>query len=448
VNLLSDFKTTTSYDDNNGLERISDGHLILLLHSQGDSVINGIFTSNIEIVEAENSTQGIALCYGLNLDAVFIHTSLIDLEGLHAFTEIIELCENNYIPILALTPSIEIDFYKKYAFAEDIITSPIDSFTFTGELLKHLEKRKKIMNQILIDPMTGTKNQIFLEQEVEKQLNEMKRSHDSFSLVYIELDGLQGIRETYGYKIGSEMMKELADFFKQSLRPADSIGRYREGFVLVLPKTYKEDALKLLGRLMPKFSQITFYAAEGELIATFSAKVLDFIDSSQTAYQCLSLMPFLIEEMDEDKKELLIDGRERDTTNILRKLKIGIIDDDRIIRELLKLQLDDIGEKEFEIEVKGFADGEEFFNDPWHRQSERFLLIIDRIMPKMDGLEVLQKIRTQYDRRRYLCIMLTSRDSESEIALAIQRGANDYLIKPFSLKELRARIKRLLRGSR
>jgi two-component system cell cycle response regulator len=441
---LSDFKTITNYDDNNGMERI--GHLILLLHSQGDSVINGILSSDIEIVEAENSTQGIALCYGLNLDAVFIHTSLIDLEGLHAFTEIIELCENNYIPILVLTPSIEIDFYKKYAFAGDIIKSPIDTFNFTGELLKHLEKRKKIMNQILIDPMTGTKNQIFLEQEVEKLLNEMKRSHDSFSLVYIELDGLQGLRETYGYKVISELMKGLADFFKQSLRPADSIARYREGFVLVLPKTYKEDALKLLGRLMSKVTQSKFDTAQGQLIATFSAKVLDFIDSTQSARQSLSLMPFSIEQMNDDRKEYLIDGREQDTK--LRKLKVGIIDDDRIIRELLKQQLDDIGEEEFEVEIRSFADGEEFFNDPWHRQNERFLLIIDRIMPKMDGLEVLQKIRTQYDRRRYQCIMLTSRDSEAEIALAIQRGANDYLIKPFSLKELRARIKGLLRGSR
>jgi diguanylate cyclase (GGDEF)-like protein len=304
------------------------------------------------------------------------------------------------------------------------------------------------MSQLLIDPMTGVKNHIFLEQEIEELLSDMKRSHESFTLVNIELDGLYRIRQTYGHKTANEMMKGLAHFFKQSLRPADSVARYQQGFVLVLPKTYREDALKMLGRLMSKFSELKFDTAQGDVSATFSAKVLDFVDSGQTASQCLSLLPFLSEEKNEDGKEFLIDGREQETGNIVRKLKIGIIDDDRIIRELLKIQLNDFGEEEFEVEVKSFADGEEFFNDPWHRQNERFLLIIDRIMPKMDGLEVLQKIRTQYDRRRYLCIMLTSRDSESEIALAIQRGANDYLIKPFSLKELRARINRLLRGSR
>jgi DNA-binding response OmpR family regulator len=43
--------------------------------------------------------------------------------------------------------------------------------------------------------------------------------------------------------------------------------------------------------------------------------------------------------------------------------------------------------------------------------------------------------------------MLTSRNSEAEITLAIQRGANDYITKPFSVKELQARIKRLIRES-
>ncbi|QYR21883.1 response regulator [Paenibacillus sp. sptzw28] len=435
-----------SFERHNLIE--SDNQLVLLLHSQIDAATKDAIGSQIQMVEAGSSAAGTALCYELNPDCVIIHTSLISKEGTDAFQEIIDLCDNNYIPVIVVTPSIEIEFYKKYAFAQIIMESPINSLTMTRELQILLAKRKRIMSQLLIDQMTGVKNQVFLEQEIEDLLNDMKRSHESFALVYIELDGMHRVRQSHGYKTSHEMMKGLAHFFKQSLRPADSVARYQQGFVLVLPKTYRDDALKMLGRLMTKFKQIKFDTPEGETTATFSAKVVDFIDSSQTARQCLSLVPFLPEEKSEDGKELLIDGGEQETGNALRKLKVGIIDDDRIIRELLRMQLSDIGEEEFEVEVRSFADGEEFFNDPWHRQNERFLLIIDRIMPKMDGLEILQKIRTQYDRRRYLCIMLTSRDSESEIALAIQKGANDYLIKPFSLKELRARINRLFRGSR
>lgn len=399
------------------------------------------------VIEADGAREGLAACYESDIDAVVAHAALIEKEGLRAFDELIAFCEINYIPIVVLAPSIEAALYKRYAFAEEILEETIDASEAKAALHKHLDKRARLKSQILFDPMTGVISELFLEREIERQLGDMKRSHDTLALVYAEIDGLPGIRRTQGYKRGSELMTALADFLKSSLRPADSIGRYGAGFVLVLPKTHKDDALKLMGRLMSKFAGAEIATAGESVRPTFSAKVRHFVDASQPVGQVLESMPFTPEERLDERPERLVDGTEREK-NALKKLKIGIIDDDRIIRELLTMQLSDIGEDEFEVEARSFADGEAFFDDPWHRQNERFLLIIDRIMPKMDGLEILQKIRTQYDRRRYMCVMLTSRDSESEIALAIQRGANDYLIKPFSLKELRARIKRLLRGVR
>jgi two-component system cell cycle response regulator len=262
------------------------------------------------------------------------------------------------------------------------------------------------------------------------------------------VDDLPIVQETYGYATGHQMVKELGSFMQNSIRPSDSLYRYhREGFVLVLPKTVKEDAMKLMDRLIKRFAQLRFQSVDGDISVTFSARVLDFMDPLQTVQQCLMLMPFL-KDLAVDRKASVMDGTADSTSITLRKLKVGIIDDDRLIREMLRHQLEDISDQDFEVEIRTFPDGEEFFNDPWHRQNERFLLIIDRIMPKMDGLEILQKIRTQYDRRRYLCMMLTSRDSEEEISMAIQRGADDYMVKPFSIKELRARIRRLIRGTR
>lgn len=65
-------------------------------------------------------------------------------------------------------------------------------------------------------------------------------------------------------------------------------------------------------------------------------------------------------------------------------------------------------------------------------------------MPKMEGLEVLRRIRANYARQSYHCIMISSRGSDSDIARCIQDGANDYVVKPFSLNELRARIHRII----
>ncbi|MNN74721.1 Response regulator MprA [compost metagenome] len=76
----------------------------------------------------------------------------------------------------------------------------------------------------------------------------------------------------------------------------------------------------------------------------------------------------------------------------------------------------------------------------------RYLLVLDRMMPRMNGMEVLRKLRSGAGRGEYTILMLTGVNEEREIAEAIQAGTDDYLTKPFSLVELEARVVRLLRG--
>lgn len=399
------------------------------------------------IFESDNGSNAIEIFYRLDPDYVIINASLIAADGVHAVEEFVQLCQESHVPVLI---SLDTDDsrlrHECIALADDVIAADAEPAELIAIVNRNLKKRNRILDQILIDPMTGIYNYRSLQQGVERQLNDLKRSHQPFAMVNVQVDELHNLQETYGYAAGQQIEKELGCFIQNSIRPSDSIYRYpREGFVLILPKTVKEDAMKLMDRLIKRFAELRFQAAIGEISVTFSARVLDFMDPMQTVQQCLLLMPFPKDQA--VRKASVMDGMADSASITLRKLKVGIIDDDRLIREMLRHQLEDIAEQDFEVDIRTYPDGEEFFNDPWHRQNERFLLIIDRIMPKMDGLEILQRIRTQYDRRRYLCMILTSRDSEEEISLAIQRGADDYMIKPFSIKELRARIRRLIRGA-
>lgn len=400
------------------------------------------------IFESNSQMQVLEDFFKVYPDCVIVNGSFISKLGIQEFKGFAHLCQENHIPILITLDKDNLALRKEcITYADDVIVYPNELDDLIIRVLYHLKKRSRIMDEILIDPMTGVKNEKFLAQEVERQIKDMKRSYEHFSMVYAQVDDLPAVQKTYGYAFGNQIVKELGSSIQNSIRPSDSLFRYQnEGFVLVLPKTVKVDAMKLMSRLVKKFTEFSFQTSTGEINVTFSVSVVDFVDPFQSVQQCISLMSFP-KNLAIDRKAIVIDGTADVTSFTLRKLKIGIIDDDRLIRELLKSQLKDIEDSDCEVEIRAFSDGEEFFNDPWHRQNERFLLIIDRIMPKMDGLEVLDKIRTQYDRRRYLCLMLTSRDSEAEIALAIQRGANDYMIKPFSMKELRARIRRLIRGS-
>ena len=77
------------------------------------------------------------------------------------------------------------------------------------------------------------------------------------------------------------------------------------------------------------------------------------------------------------------------------------------------------------------------------RRSPPDVVILDRLLPNMDGIEACRRIRTSY--QKVAILMLTARDTVADRVQGLEEGADDYLIKPFALEELLARIKALLR---
>ena len=125
-------------------------------------------------------------------------------------------------------------------------------------------------------------------------------------------------------------------------------------------------------------------------------------------------------------------------------LNISVIDDDIIIRSLLAQILESITIDNFELNIKVFENGPSFLNSEHAKEDVNHFLILDGIMPDMDGLEVLQKVKQGKNAHRYKVLMLTGRKSKDEIERALKLGADDYVTKPFNVTELQARIERIL----
>jgi len=115
---------------------------------------------------------------------------------------------------------------------------------------------------------------------------------------------------------------------------------------------------------------------------------------------------------------------------------IAIVDDEENIRETLAFAL---GREGYRVDT--YADGAE----AWARLQAELpdLVILDIIMPQMDGLELCRRIRAKSE--TIPIIFLTSRDEEFDRVLGLELGADDYLCKPFSMRELIARVKVLFR---
>ncbi len=118
--------------------------------------------------------------------------------------------------------------------------------------------------------------------------------------------------------------------------------------------------------------------------------------------------------------------------------RILVVEDDHDLARLLSVHLTDL-----DFDVNTTFDGQ----SAWDKiQVENYdLLILDIMLPVIDGLELCRKVRAQTPYTPIL--MLTARSSEQDRVLGLELGADDYLTKPFSIKELLARVKAIFRRS-
>jgi two-component system alkaline phosphatase synthesis response regulator PhoP len=118
--------------------------------------------------------------------------------------------------------------------------------------------------------------------------------------------------------------------------------------------------------------------------------------------------------------------------------RILIIEDDRDIVELVRYNLSNEG-----FQVAAASDGSTGLAQL--RKSPPDLLLLDLMLPKLSGLEICKEIRRDERLNRLPILMLTARGEEADRVVGLEIGADDYVTKPFSPRELVARVKALLR---
>lgn len=114
-----------------------------------------------------------------------------------------------------------------------------------------------------------------------------------------------------------------------------------------------------------------------------------------------------------------------------------VADDDPDILTLIQVRLEKDG-----YDVLGAADGERALAVAFEHTPD--LALLDVMMPKLDGYQVTRQLRAHEATRAMPVILLTARVQEADIARGVEAGADDYVKKPFSTQELRARVQAAL----
>ncbi len=122
----------------------------------------------------------------------------------------------------------------------------------------------------------------------------------------------------------------------------------------------------------------------------------------------------------------------------MKKERILIVDDEEDIIDVIKFNLEREG-----YDVISVKSGEKGVDAVERHNPD--LIILDLMLPGIDGIDVCKKLKGDSETKNIPIIMLTAKDSELDIIIGLEFGADDYMTKPFSPKVLTARIKAMLR---
>ena len=121
--------------------------------------------------------------------------------------------------------------------------------------------------------------------------------------------------------------------------------------------------------------------------------------------------------------------------------QILVVEDEEPLSLLLRYNLEAEG-----YNVETVARGDDA--DTWLREKLPDLVVLDWMLPGLSGIELCRRLRTRQETKSLPIIMLTARGEESERVRGLATGADDYVVKPFSVPELLARVRALLRRSK
>ncbi|MCA1039240.1 diguanylate cyclase [Bacillus infantis] len=385
--------------------------------------------------------------FDMNPDCLIIDVNLPGKSGFHVLEDIQKHSNKKFIPKLMISIMNDRETrIKAYRLgADDFISKPIDLEEFLIRVERHLERKQIFDQSVLIDELTQVYNRRFLKDSLKRYLKELERNNQYFSIAVLDLDHFKQVNDKYGHPAGDRILSEFAQYLKDHVRIGDIVFRYGgEEFILLLPRTNDRDSKEVVLRLLSGFSSRTFIEGGEELKMTFSAGVYMVHDPSSTVAEAIKTADQALYEAKRNGRarvesaNKLIGGRTR------KVLNVSVIDDDAIIRTMLMKILQSMEFEHTSLDIQVYEDGQKFLQSGRMEQKGEHFLILDGIMPVMDGTEVLQKVKENRNASRVHVLMLTGRKTEYDIARALKLGADDYVTKPFSITELQARIQRLI----
>ena len=363
----------------------------------------------------------------------------------YAFWNKDKRCEN-CISVKALnekkqTSKIEFldsDMYQVFARYLEIDSEPyvmemlkkLDENTLTDEegYEKLTEKLTVYSEKLYKDVLTGAYNRRYFEEKV-------KNMSLNAGVAVIDLDDFKLFNDTYGHDGGDLVLTTVVNVIRHYIRRTDILVRYGgDEFLLILPGIEKEIFSQKLRMIqekihathIPGFNRLKLSVSIGGAMFTHGRLEEAITKADRLMYMAKGHKNIVVTRWNQKQNTDKMEKR-----NLPQLL---VVDDSEMNREILK----EILGKEYRFLEA--CDGEEALKMLEQQGTEISLVLLDIIMPKMDGFEVLAYMNRDKWIEDIPVIMISSEGSESYIRRAYELGASDYISRPFDTKVVYQRV--------
>lgn len=403
---------------------------------------------NYYVSIALSAERGLKIFYETKPDLILLDILLPDISGIEVLNQIIGKAKKERIPIIIISgeysKATQLHAYRLGVM--DFLSKPVDIDLFLALIKNRFELKREWQESIIVDELTGAFNRKHFNQVMKQLICDFKRTERVFSLALIDLDYFKKINDTYGHLIGDEVLQSLSELVKDSIRMEDTFCRFGgEEFAVFLPNTDASSALTVINRIQEQFAATDFFAKNEVFHVTFSSGISEVTEAENIADK-------IVEEADQALYASKDAGRNQTTlytdhlssTKKHSVLNVIVVDYDALIRKIVTHQIDTWEPEDIaEVNISSYANGLDFLQSDWYSIDEKYIILLDGVMPDLDGVEVLERIRKTYPEVNILVIMLTGRNNQADIVHALQMGADDYVVKPVHMPELLSRMERL-----
>ena len=318
----------------------------------------------------------------------------------------------------------------------------IDDKACVMELVKHLEndtlidtdgrdklvgKLKGYQDKLYIDPVTGVYNRRYFEDEIRNMQN-------SAGVAMIDLDDFKLYNDIYGHDMGDRVLRTVADAINHCIRKTDKLVRYGgDEFLLILPNMVR-------GTLRGKLLQIQEAIQNAKIPECsrlrLTASIGGVLSENETIDEAIERADHLMYKA-KDHKAMVVtecDKKMPDDEETKNKPRIMIVDDSEFNRAILSEILQE------DYEIVEAESGREALHKLGEYGLGISLVLLDIIMPEMDGFEVLKHMTEEDWISNVPVIMISSEDSENYIRRAYEMGVTDYINRPFDANIVYQRV--------